>query len=109
MTQLKYKVKRGDTVQIMTGSHKGKTGLVKKVLLEDGKVIVEGVNVVVRHKKPDQTHPDGKVEKTLPIQISNVAVVDPNTGDTSKIGYRMENGKKVRFFKKSGDTVQVTR
>ena len=104
MTQPKFKVKRGDTVKVITGKNSGKTGIVKKVILEDQKVIVEGVNVVTRHAKPSQTNPEGPYEVTHPIHISNVAVVDQD-GNTSKIGYKEEDGKKVRFFKKTGKLV----
>lgn len=103
MTQVKFKVKRGDTVRVMTGSLKGQSGVVQKVMLDEGKVIIEGVNVVTRHMRPSQANPNGSVEKTKPVQISNVAVVDSSTNETSKIGYRMEDGKKVRYFKKSGN------
>jgi large subunit ribosomal protein L24 len=105
MTQPKFKVKRGDTVQVTTGSHKGKQGIVQKVLLDEGKVIVEGVNIVTRHMRPSAVNPEGRIEKTKPIQISNVAVVDPSTNEPSKVGYRMEDGKKVRYYKKSGNVV----
>ena len=103
MTQPKFKIKRGDTVQITTGRNKGRRGTVKKVLLDEAKVVVEGVNVVVRNVKPDYRHPEGSYAKTMPIHISNVSLVDPTTDKPAKVGYKLnEDGKKVRYFKKSG-------
>jgi large subunit ribosomal protein L24 len=100
---VKFKVKRGDLVKVMVGRDKGRTGVVKKVLLDEAKVLVEGINSVVRFCRPTQAAPNGQVSKTLPIHISNVAVVDPTTGTFGKIGYRVgTDGKKERVFKKTG-------
>lgn len=104
MTQPKFKVKKGDTVKVMKGKDKGQTGQVLKVLLDDAKVVVEGINVVRRNAKPSHTNPDGPYDVTKPVHISNVAIVDGN-GNHSKVGYKMENGKKVRYFKKTGEMV----
>lgn len=104
MTQPKFKVKKGDTVKVMIGKDRGKTGVVEKVLLDEARVVVNGVNVHTRHAKPSQANPNGSYEVTHSIHISNVAVVDTD-GNTSKIGYRNEDGKKVRFFKKTGQLV----
>lgn len=102
MTQPKYKVKRGDVVQVIAGKNKGQRGSVKKVFLDTGKVIVENVNVVVRNVKPDYRHPEGSFKKELPIDISNVSLIDPSTDKPARVGYKIEDGKKVRYFKKSG-------
>ena len=103
MTQPKFKIKRGDTVQVTTGRNKGQRGTVKKVLLDEAKVVVEGVNVVVRNRRPDYNHPQGSYTKEMPIHISNVSLVDPTTDKPAKVGYKLNNdGKKVRYFKKSG-------
>lgn len=104
MTQPKFKVKKGDTVQVTTGKYRGQTGKVTKVLLDESKVIVEGVNIVTRHAKPSQMNPEGPYEVTRPVHISNVAIVDAE-GKPSKVGYRLEDGKKVRFFKKTNQLV----
>jgi large subunit ribosomal protein L24 len=105
MTQPKFKIKKGDLVQVLVGKDKGKKGVVQKMLLDDAKLIVEGVNKVVRNHKPSSTNPGGPVEKNLPINVSNVALVDPSTGSYSKVGIREEDGKRVRYFKKSGNLV----
>lgn len=104
MTQPKFKVKKGDTVKVITGKHRGQTGKITKVFLEDAKVLVDGVNVVTRHAKPSQANPEGPYQITRPLHISNVAIVD-SSGDVSKVGYRIEDEKKVRFFKKTGQLV----
>lgn len=107
MTQAKFKIKRGDFVQVITGKEKGKTGTVTKVFLDEGRVLVEGIRSVVRFIRPSQTCPDGRINKNLPIHISNVAVVDPSTDKPAKVGYKInEKGKKERFFKKSGNVVE---
>lgn len=103
MTQPKFKIKKGDTVQVTAGRNKGQRGTVKKVLLEDAKVVIEGVNVVVRNIRPDYRHPDGSYTKEMPIHVSNVSLIDPTTDKPAKVGYKLnEGGKKVRYFKKSG-------
>lgn len=107
MTQNNFKIKRGDFVQVMVGREKGKTGTVKKVLLDREMVVVEGVREVVRFMKPSQACPEGKVSKTLPIHISNVAVLDPSTNKPARVGYRFNSeGVKERFFKKSGTVLE---
>lgn len=106
MTQPNFKVKKGDTVEVITGKEKGKRGTVTKVLLKDEKVIVEGVNVVTRFLKVTHQNPNGPVQKNLPVHISNVAVVDPSTNKPGRVGYRLtKDGSKERFFKKSGNAL----
>ena len=103
MKQRRFKIRKGDTVQVITGSDKGKRGIVKKVLRKINKVVVENVRVVTRHIRPDYRYPQGSFKKEMPIHISNVALVDIETNHPSRIGYKYdENGNKVRFFKKSG-------
>lgn len=103
MTQPKFRVKKGDNVQVMTGKNKGRRGAIKQVFLDEGKIIVDKINVVVRNVKPDYKHPQGSYTKELPIDISNVSLIDPSTDKPAKVGYKIdENGKKVRYFKKSG-------
>jgi large subunit ribosomal protein L24 len=96
-------IRRGDQVAVIAGKDKGKKGKVLSVSAKSERVVVEGVNVVKRHVKPSSTNPQGGiVSKEIGIHASNVMVVDPKTGEPSRIGVRMEAGKKVRFAKKSG-------
>lgn len=103
MTQPKFKIRTGDTVQVVTGKDKGQRGTVKRVFLDKAKVIVENINVVVRNVKPDYKHPQGAYRKEMPIDISNVALIDPSTDKPGKVGLKLNDaGKKVRYFKKTG-------
>lgn len=103
---IKLKIKSGDTVRIITGKDKGKEGKVVKVLKEANKAIVEGINMVTKHVKPSASNPQGGIEKMeAPIHISNVAFVDPATKETTKLGYKVEDGKKVRVSKKTNKAV----
>jgi len=101
----KLKIKTGDTVRVIAGDHKGSEGKVIKVLLDKNKAIVEGVNMVKKHMKPSAQNPQGGiVEKEALIQISNLSLLTAN-GETTRVGYKMENGKKVRFSKKSNEVI----
>jgi large subunit ribosomal protein L24 len=101
----KLKIKTGDTVRVIAGDHKGSEGKIIKVLLEKNKVIVEGVNMVKKHMKPSAQSPQGGiVEKEASIQISNLSLLT-SKGETTRIGYKMEEGKKVRFSKKSNEVI----
>jgi len=101
----KLKIKSGDTVRVNAGDHKGQEGKVQKVLREKNKAIVEGVNMVSKHEKPSASNPQGGiVKKEAPVHISNLSLVDKK-GDTSRVGYRTEDGKKVRFSKKSNEVI----
>ena len=102
---LKLKIKKGDQVIVLSGDDKGKTGEVVKAMPKEGKVVVQGVNLVKRHTKPSQTNPGGIVTKEAPINVSNVAIVDPKTHRASKIGYKNVDGKKVRVARKSGEVI----
>ena len=101
------KIRRDDEVIVLAGKDKGKTGKVTKVLVEDSKVFVEGVNLVKKHQKPvpQLQQAGGIVEKEAPIHVSNVAIVNPATGKADRIGFRVEDGKKVRFFKSNNELV----
>ena len=101
----KLKIKKGDQVVVLSGDNKGKTGEVVKSMPKEGKVVVQGVNLVKRHTKPSQTTPGGIVTKEAPINVSNVAIVDPKSGKASKIGYKEVNGNKVRVARKSGEVI----
>ncbi|HNZ77419.1 MAG TPA: 50S ribosomal protein L24 [Bacilli bacterium] len=97
-------VKKGDTVKVISGDNKGKIGKVLKVLVSENRVVVEGVNIVSRHTRPSNAYPDGGIiKKEAPIAISNVMVYDVKAAQATRVGYKEENGKRVRFAKKSGN------
>ncbi|GHA41075.1 50S ribosomal protein L24 [Salinimicrobium marinum] len=101
----KLKIKTGDTVRVIAGDHKGQEGKVQQVLLDKNKAIVEGVNQVSKHEKPSAANPQGGIKKKeAPIHISNLSLIDKN-GDTTRVGYREENDKKVRYSKKSNEVI----
>ncbi|MEL0226241.1 MAG: 50S ribosomal protein L24 [Flavobacteriaceae bacterium] len=101
----KLKIKTGDKVRVITGAHKGAEGEVRQVLREDNKAIVEGVNLVKKHAKPSAQNPQGGIqEKEAPIQISNLSLLTAD-GQTTRVGYRMEGDKKVRFAKKTNEVI----
>ncbi|MEE0966291.1 MAG: 50S ribosomal protein L24 [Bacilli bacterium] len=100
------KLRVGDTVQVIAGSDKGKTGEILQILRKEERVIVEGVNMVTKHIKPSQADPDGGiVTREAPIHVSNVAFYDSKAKETVKLGYAIEDGKKVRINKATGKTV----
>src|SRR5690625_4205863 len=102
----KMHVKTGDTVKVMTGKDKGKQGVILEAYPKESRVLVEGVNVVKKHAKPSQDNPQGGILNVeAPIHSSNVMIVDPKTGKPTRIGYKEENGKKVRIAKKSGEVL----
>jgi large subunit ribosomal protein L24 len=94
------KIRRDDEVIILAGKDKGKTGKVTKVLVENSKVFVEGVNLIKKHTKPvpQLQQPGGIIEKEAPLHVSNVAIVNPATGKADRVGFRIEDGKKIAFF-----------
>ncbi|GGG42197.1 50S ribosomal protein L24 [Bizionia arctica] len=101
----KLKIKSGDTVKVIAGDHKGSEGKVLRVLTDKNKAIVEAVNMVKKHTKPSAQNPQGGiVEKEAAIQISNLSLVT-SKGETTRVGYRMEGDKKVRFSKKSNEVI----
>ncbi len=101
----KLKIKSGDTVKVVAGDHKGSEGKVLTVLIEKNKAIVEGVNMVKKHTKPSAQNPQGGIiEKEAPIHISNLSLLT-SKGETTRIGYRMEGDKKLRYSKKSNEVI----
>ncbi|MGS4345403.1 50S ribosomal protein L24 [Myroides sp. DW712] len=104
---MKLKIKTGDTVRVIAGDHKGSEGKIVRILREKNKAIVEGVNIISKHVKPSATNPQGGiVKKEAPIHISNLAIVDPKTNETTKVAIqRNENGKNVRVSKKSNQVL----
>ncbi len=105
---MKLHIKKGDTVKVLAGEDKGKTGKVTKVFVEKKRAIVEGVNMVSKSQKPNAKNPQGGIVKMeAPIHISNLNVVDPKTGEATRIGRKLnENGKLVRYAKKSGEEIK---
>ncbi len=103
---MKLKIKTGDTVQIISGDHKGSEGKVIRVLRDRNKAIIEGVNMVSKHEKPSAKNPQGGItKKEAPIHISNLALIDPKSGDATRVGYEVRDGMKVRVSKKSNEVV----
>jgi large subunit ribosomal protein L24 len=101
----KFKIKSGDTVQVITGDFKGSEGKVVKIFVDKNRAIVEGVNLVKKHTKPSAKNPQGGiVEKEAPIHISNLSLLTKK-GETTRVGYKMEGDKKVRFSKKSNEVI----
>ena len=96
------RIKKGDTVKVISGDNKGKIGKVLQVLVKEERVIVEGVNIESRHTRPSNAYPDGGIiKKEAPIAISNVMFYDTKNNQATKVGYKVVDGKKVRFAKKS--------
>ena len=98
------KLRKGDNVIVLAGKDKGKTGEIASVDPKAGKAVVEGLNMAIRHTRQSQTSQGGRLPKAMPIDLSNLAIVDAN-GKASRVGFRMEDGKKVRFAKTTGDVI----
>jgi large subunit ribosomal protein L24 len=99
-------IKTSDRVVVLTGKDKGRQGQVVRVFPKEGRLVVSGVNMVKRHTRPSQGDPQGGIKhKEASLHLSNVAIVDPKTGEATRVGFRMEGGKKVRFAKKSGEVI----
>lgn len=104
--QPKLKIKKDDTVKVITGADKGKQGRVLQVIPEKNRVVIEGINVVKKHEKPSAANPQGGiVEQEASVHISNVMFVD-ESGDATRVGRRVEDGKVVRYSKKSDKTIK---
>ena len=100
------KIRKGDQVVVLSGKDKGKTGEVVRAMPKDGKVIVSGVNVAVRHRKPTQVNPQGGLErKEAPMHVSKVAMADPKTGKPTRVRFETRGDKKVRVAAKSGELI----
>lgn len=106
--QKKLHIKKGDTVQVIAGDDLGKKGRVLEIIRKTNRAIVEGVNMMKKHTKPNTEYPQGGiVEKEAPIHLSNLMLVDPKTGTATRIGRRLnESGKLVRYSKKSGEEIK---
>ncbi|ASD68599.1 MULTISPECIES: 50S ribosomal protein L24 [Pseudoalteromonas] len=101
------KIRRDDEVIVLAGKDKGKRGKVLSVVTETGRVFVEGVNIIKKHQKPvpQLQQAGGVVEKEASVDVSNVAIFNAETGKADRVGFRFEDGKKVRFFKSTGKTI----
>jgi large subunit ribosomal protein L24 len=100
------KIKKGDRVVLLTGKDKGRQGAILRVMPKDDRVVVEGLNMVQRHTRATQADPQGGIKsKEASVHVSNVALVDPKTGGPTRVGFRVEGDKKVRFAKKSGEVL----
>ncbi len=103
----KFHIKKGDTVKVITGVSKGEEGKVLEVIPSKNRALVEGVNMAKRHTKPNAAHPNGGiVEQEASIQLSNLMLVDPKTGETTRTGRKLVDGKLVRYSKKSGEVIK---
>ena len=98
------KLKKGDKVVVLAGKDKGKQGEITAVFPKENKAVVDGVNVAIRHQRQTQTAQGGRVAKAMPIDLSNLALMDKN-GKATRVGFREEDGKKVRFAKTTGDAI----
>ncbi|MEL7197477.1 MAG: 50S ribosomal protein L24 [Pseudomonadota bacterium] len=100
------KIKKGDSVVVLSGKDKGRTGTVQQVMPKDGKVIVEGINVATRHRKPSQQNPQSGIDRyPAPMHLSKVALADPKDGKPTRVRFEEQDGKKVRVAVKSGETI----
>jgi len=108
MENVSKKFRKGDQVIVLTGRDKGKKGEILKIMPKDARVLVQGVNIVKRHQRPSQAQAGGIIEKEAPIHLSNVALVDPKTGETTRVGIKtLEDGRRVRFAKASGEVIDA--
>ena len=100
-------IKKGDKVIVITGADKGKTGVVQRAYPKLEKVVVEGINVKKKHRKPTQQNPEGAIlDIYAPIHVSNVSLIDPKTKKATRVGIKEVKGKKVRYAKKSGEVIK---
>lgn len=103
----KFHIKTGDNVQVIAGNAKGQTGRVIRMIPKQNRVVVEGVNMVSKHQKPSAANPQGGIVKMeAPIHISNLLLVDPKTGEPTRVGRKLVDGKIVRYAKKSGEVIK---
>ena len=101
------KLRKGDKVVVLTGKDKGREGEILKVMPKEGRAVVDGINIVIRHTRQSQASQGGRIPKPAPIQLSNLALVDPKEGGPTRVGFKEVDGKKVRFAKKSGEVIDA--
>lgn len=102
---IKFRVKKGDTVQMITGKNKGVRGEILRVLKTDGRVVVKGVNVCTKHKKPSMNDPGGLIKKEQSVHVSNVMLVDASDDRPTRVGMKIVDGKKVRVSKRTDSVI----
>ncbi len=101
------RLKKGDRVIVTTGRDKGKQGEIVRMLVKDGRALVQGVNMIKRHTRPSQAGAGGIIEKEAAIHLSNLALIDPKSGLATRIGFKtLDDGRKVRFAKRSGEVIE---
>jgi large subunit ribosomal protein L24 len=100
------KLKKGDKVTVLTGKDKGKEGVITSIDPKAGKALVDGVSMAIRHTKQTQTSQGGRIPKAMPIQLSNLAILDKN-GKATRVGFKIEGDKKVRYAKTTGDVIDA--
>ena len=98
------KLKKGDKVVVLAGKDKGKQGTITTVLPKDNKAVVDGINIAIRHQRQTANSPGGRLPRAMPLDLSNLALIDKN-GKATRVGFRFEDGKKVRFAKTTGETI----
>ena len=104
----RFRLRKGDDVVVISGRDKGKTGSILRGIRSEDRVIVDGIYMVKRHTRPSQAQPGGLVDTEAPIHISNVALADPKDGSATRVGYKfLEDGRKVRVAKQSGEVIDV--
>ena len=105
---LKVKIKKNDTVKVISGNHKGRTGKVLEVLPREQRVVIEGINIITKHIKPSAASPEGGIEKTeAPLHISNLMLIDPASGEPTRVGRKVDgDGKLKRYSKKTGEFIK---
>jgi len=105
--QPKLRIKKGDTVKILSGNYRGKKAKVLEVIPSKRKAYVEGINVVTKHIKPSAANPEGGIKKTeAPIHVSNLMLIDPSTGEPTRVGRKLVDGKLMRYSKKTGEIIK---
>ena len=103
---VKFKIKKGDRVIVTTGKDKGKSGQVTRIITEENRAVVSGVNIAKRHTRQTAQQEGGIISKEMPIQISNLALIDPKDGKPTRVGYKtLADGTKVRVAKRSGEVI----
>jgi len=100
------KLRKGDKVVVLTGKDKGKEGMISSVDPKAGKAVVDGINIAIRHTRQSQTAQGGRIPKAMPVNLSNLALIDAN-GKPTRVGFRMDGDKKVRFAKTTGDVIDA--
>jgi large subunit ribosomal protein L24 len=98
------KLKKGDKVVVLAGKDKGKQGEITRVMPKDNKAVVDGINISIRHTKQSATSQGGRIPQAMPIDLSNLAIVDKN-GKATRVGFRVEDGEKVRYAKSTGEAI----